>query len=99
MRLETRVFRLLDMVRMKGCQWDARFELGCINLGESATSVGGKVFEKPALCALRALLKARTDSVQLWEAGRFREIIPALLLPFTPCPRPLTFFLRQVGCP
>ena len=39
-------------------------------------------FKKRALCALRALLKARTDSVQLWEAGRFREIIPALLRPF-----------------
>ena len=36
---------------------DARYgthvvELNCINFGESATFVGGKVFERPALAAL-----------------------------------------------
>ena len=59
-------------------------ELACVNFGESGSFVGGEAFEKPALCALRALPKARTGSVQLWESGRFREIIPALLPPFTP---------------
>ena len=54
-------------------------------------------FKNPALCALRALLKARTDSVQLWEAGRFQEIIPALLLPFTPFMPPLGVFREGVG--
>ena len=54
-------------------------------------------FKKPALCALRALLKARTDSVQLWEAGRFQEIIPALLLPFTPFMPPLGVFRERIG--
>ena len=40
-----RVFRLLDMVRMKRCQWDARVELVCITLGESAAP-GTKKFLK-----------------------------------------------------
>ena len=57
------------MVRMKRCQWDARVELACINLGESAAPGAKRFFQKRALCALRALPKARTDSVQLW-AGR-----------------------------
>ena len=42
-----RAFRLLDMVRMKRCQWDARSELVCINLGESAAP-GAKSFSKNA---------------------------------------------------
>ena len=41
-----RAFRLLDMVRMKRCQWDARIELGCINLGESAAPGAKKFFQK-----------------------------------------------------
>ena len=59
-------------------------ELERVNFSESGSFVGGEAIEKPALCALRALLKARTFSVQLWESGRFREIIHALLRPFTP---------------
>ena len=42
-------------------------ELVCIKLGESAPLGSGKVFEKPALCALRALSKAKRGAVQLWE--------------------------------
>ena len=38
----------------------------CIKLGEPATCVGGKVFEKPA--ALVAV-KARQEAVQLWGRG------------------------------
>ena len=42
-----RVFRLLDMVRMKRCEWDAGVELVCINLGELAAP-GAKKFLKNA---------------------------------------------------
>ena len=59
-------------------------ELDCINFVASGALAGEKVFEKRALRALRALPKARRTSVQLWEAGRFQEIVPALLRPFTP---------------
>ena len=38
----------------------------CITLGESATFVGGKVFEKPAA---PAAVKARKEAVQLWGRG------------------------------
>ena len=38
---------------------DARIELFCVNLSESATFVGGKVFEKPAAHAAHAAVKAK----------------------------------------
>ena len=54
-----RVFRLLDMVRMKRCQWDARVELVCINLGELAAP-GAKKFWKT--CTFRTFCTR-----QSWE--------------------------------
>ena len=54
---------------MKRCQWDARIELVCINLGESATPGAKKFFKKPAAPAALAALKARQESVQLWGCG------------------------------
>ena len=45
-------------------------ELFCINLDESATFWGEKVFEKPAAPAASAALKARRETVQLWGRGR-----------------------------
>ena len=41
----------------------------CIKLGEPATCVGGKVFEKPAAPAALAAVKARQEAVQLWGRG------------------------------
>ena len=45
-----------------GMRW---VELYCINLGESAAFVGGKVFEKPAAPAAPAALKAKREAAQL----------------------------------
>ena len=71
-------------------------ELVCINIGESAAPGAKKFFKKHALCALRALLKARTDSVQLWAAGRFLEIISA---PNSHLTHPFVVFRGLAGCP
>ena len=59
-------------------------ELICINLGESATFVCGKVFEKPAAPAASAALKARQEAVQLWGLRQFGDIKPAAHLPHLP---------------
>jgi hypothetical protein len=73
---------------MKRCQWDARIELVCINLGESATVDGGKVIEKPAAAAALAALKARQEAVQLWVRGRLAILnLPRICRTCRICPR------------
>ena len=73
---------------MKRCQWDARIELVCINLDESATVDGGKVIEKPAAPAALAALKARQEAVQLWVRGRLAILnLPRICRTCRICPR------------
>ena len=73
---------------MKRCQWDARIELVCINLDESATVDGGKVIEKPAAAAALAALKARQEAVQLWVRGRLAILnLPRICRTCRICPR------------
>ena len=65
----------------------------CIKLGESDIFGEKKFFEKPAPRAPRAPAKARRNSVQLWKAGHFWEIISAPLLPLVPLLPPSGLFV------
>ena len=68
-------------------------ELSCIKLGESLVFSAERFFEKPAPRAPRAPAKARRNSVQLWKAGHFWEIISAPLLPLVPLLPPSGLFV------
>ena len=60
----------------------------CIKLGEPATFVGGKVFEKPAAPAALAAVKARQEAVQLWGRGSLAILnLPRICRTCRICPR------------